>query len=404
MAHGDLHYRLSQALEKAKESKGAVRGEGVQVRHDDHFLSIDLVCTPLSAKKEESRYILVEFEEKRPEKPETKKRKTAYEGEKAANVSELEQKLKVMRQELQATIEELETANEELKSSNEELQANNEELQSTNEELESSKEELQSANEELETVNTELSKKNEDLMKTEDDLNNLFVTSEIGTVFLDNDLRIKRFTPIAKSVFNLKEDRDIDRPIKDITCELDYTTLAEDADEVLDKLTRKEIKVRGPDESWYLVRIVPYRSRKNVIEGVIITFLDISRFEKSELGARDARSFFYNTLSAMWEPVLVLEEDLRVFTANRAFYKVFKTTPKETENRSVFQLGDNQWDIPELRKFLEEIIPLDNEFQGFEVEHEFPRIGPRRMSLSARKIGEGEVRPPMIIISFKDIP
>jgi len=404
MVHGELHFRLSQAVEKVKESQAPIRIENVQVRHDDDFLSLGLSCIPLTSKKDKSRYILVEFEEDRPKEPSPKQRSLEEEGEKDSTVAELEQKLRVTRQELQATIEELETANEELKSSNEELQANNEELQSINEELESSKEELQSTNEELETVNTELSKKNQDLVKAEDDLNNLFASSEIGTLFLDNDLNIKRFTPAAKEVFNLKEERDIGRSIKDITTNLEYDTLAKDADEVLDKLIRKEVKVpcRSGDKC-YMVRIVPYRTSGNLIEGVVITFLDISRYEKPETDTKNNRAFFYSTMSAMWDPVLVLDETLKVFTANRSFYRTFKTTPRETENRSVFELGDNQWDIPELRKFLEDIIPHDDEFEGFEVEHEFPGIGQRKMSLKARKIKQSEQQPTMILVSFKDV-
>ena len=159
MVHGELYFRLSQAIEKVKENKEPVRIDTVQVRHNDDFLSLSLVCPLIVSKRDTARYILVEFEEKRLKEQETEKSRVAAEGEKDPIVAELERKLRVSRQELQATIEELETANEELTSSNEELQANNEELQSTNEELESSKEELQSTNEELETVNSELSKK-----------------------------------------------------------------------------------------------------------------------------------------------------------------------------------------------------------------------------------------------------
>jgi two-component system CheB/CheR fusion protein len=402
MTEGELHFRLSQAIEKVKENKEPVQINGVQVRYNDDFLSMNMICTPISSDKDRYHYILVEFEE-HPPKALRPKERLIEEGEKDPSTIELEQKLRVTRQELQATIEELETANEELKSSNEELQANNEELQSSNEELESSKEELQSTNEELETVNTELSKKNQDLLKADDDLNNLFASSEIGTIFLDNDLNIKRFTPTAEEVFNLNADRDIGRPIKDITSNLEYDRLGEDADEVLNKLVRKEIKVRGRDRSWFVVRIVPYRTRGNIIEGVVITFLDVSRFEKSLIEARDAKNFFYNTLSALWEPVMVINDDLKVFTANRAFYRSFKTTPKETEDRFVFELGDKQWDIPDLRKFLEEIIPHDHEFEEFEVEHDFPGIGHRKMLLNARKIEAGEKRRAMILLSFKDV-
>jgi two-component system CheB/CheR fusion protein len=403
LVQGELHFRLSQAFETLKTGPEAVRVKRVQVRHNDEFLSLGLTCTPLSSKTGKSRYVLVEFEERPPKGLGAKKRGREEKGENHPAVAEIQKELRVTRQELQATIEELETANEELKSSNEELQANNEELQSTNEEMESSKEELQSTNEELETVNTELSKKNQDLMKAEDDLNNLFASTQIGTIFLDNDLHIQRFTHEAKAVFNLNEERDIGRSIRDITTNLQYDTLADDADEVLDKLIRKEIKLQGKSGVWYVFRIVPYRTRKNVIGGVVITFMDVIRYEDSELYTRDARSFFYSTLSALWEPILILDESFKVFTANRAFLRTFKTSPKETEGRSIFELGDHQWDIPELRKFLIEVIPHDSEFEGYEVEHEFPGLGRRKMSLNARKIEQGDERPAMILLSFRDI-
>lgn len=131
--------------------------------------------------------------------------------------------------------------------------------------------------------------------------------------------------------------------------------------------------------------------------------MDVIRFESSELYTRDARSFFYNTLSAQWEPILILDESFHVFTANRAFLRTFKTTPGETEHRFIFELGDNQWDIPGLRKFLVEVIPHDSEFEGYEVEHDFPGIGHRKMSLNARKIEQGEERPAMILLGFRDI-
>jgi two-component system CheB/CheR fusion protein len=392
LVQGELHFRLSQAFETLKTGPEAVRVKRVQVRHNDEFLSLGLTCTPLSSKTGKSRYVLVEFEERPPKGLGAKKRGREEKGENHPAVAEIQKELRVTRQELQATIEELETANEELKSSNEELQANNEELQSTNEEMESSKEELQSTNEELETVNTELSKKNQDLMKAEDDLNNLFASTQIGTIFLDNDLHIQRFTHEAKAVFNLNEERDIGRSIRDITTNLQYDTLADDADEVLDKLIRKEIKLQGKSGVWYVFRIVPYRTRKNVIGGVVITFMDVIRYEDSELYTRDARSFFYSTLSALWEPILILDESFKVFTANRAFLRTFKTSPKETEGRSIFELGDHQW-----------VIPHDSEFEGYEVEHEFPGLGRRKMSLNARKIEQGDERPAMILLSFRDI-
>lgn len=176
---------------------------------------------------------------------------------------------------LQTTIEELETSNEELKSTNEELQSTNEELQSTNEELETSKEELHSTNEELQTVNAELQYKLDELSETNDDLSNLLSSTEIGTIFLDNDLRIKRFTPAAAGIFNLIKG-DVNRPISDITSKLIYEDLCKDAEEVLDTLNRKKMEVPTRDGQWHTMTIIPYRTLDNVIDGVVLTFVDIT--------------------------------------------------------------------------------------------------------------------------------
>jgi two-component system CheB/CheR fusion protein len=400
MVEGELHCRLSQGIEQVKKNKDPLQLEGVQVRAGEGFLTLEVILTPVPLRGEKKTWLLAEFKEETRPKPLEKE----PQGEKEVDprMTALEKKLQMTRHELQATIEELETSNEELKSANEELQANNEELQSTNEELESSKEELQSTNEELETVNAELSKKNQDLMKAEDDMNNLFASSDIGSIILDNDLCIKRFTPKAKEVFNLQEQRDIGRSISDITSSLDHENVAAEAESVLDTLIRKELKLRSRNGKTFVMRIVPYRSASNVIEGVVLTFLDTTELEKSELTGRDARSFLYETASALWEPILILDEKLHVFMANRAFYRLFKTSPNEAVNRSIFDLEEGQWDIPDLRRFLEEIIPMDKEFEGYQVHHEFPGIGPKKLVLNARKIEAGEERHPMILLSFRD--
>ncbi|MCF8128087.1 MAG: PAS domain-containing protein [Deltaproteobacteria bacterium] len=390
MARPELHSRLMEAMEKVKHNREPVWVEPFSIRQNDHFLSLGLSVKPLSGENR-SRYILVEFLED----GSSDTRPDATSNEDVA-VRELRRELRATRHELHATIEELETANEELKSSNEELQANNEEL-------ESSKEELQSINEELETVNAQQSRKNEDLMTAEDDLNNLFAASEIGTLFLDTDLGIKRFNPKAKAIFNVREDRDMGRSIKDITSNLAYETLSQDADEVLDTLVRKEIQVPSMDgASQYMVRIVPYRSRKNVIEGLIITFLDITRYEALRTGPRDFKTFFNNTLSALREPVLLLNEDLTVLTANDAFYRMFQTSSKETENRSFFDLGKGEWDIPKLRESLEKVIPHNEGFEEFELKGGFLNLGERKMVLNARRIETGGTHPALVMVSFKD--
>jgi two-component system CheB/CheR fusion protein len=168
-----------------------------------------------------------------------------------------------------------------MKSTNEELQSTNEELQSTNEELETSREELQSTNEELETVNNELQNKVEQLSESNNDLNNLFGSTEVATIFLDTDIRIKRFTPGAADIFKLI-NTDVGRPVSDITHNLLYDNLLKDIHEILTNLGRVEKEVRSKSGHWYFMRILPYRTTENVVDGVVVTFVDITKQKQAE--------------------------------------------------------------------------------------------------------------------------
>ena len=199
-----------------------------------------------------------------------------------ARILELKRELQIKEESLKASNEELETSNEELKSSNEEMQSINEELQSTNEELETSKEELQSVNEELTTVNTELQNKVADLSQAINDMNNLLAGTGIGTIFVDHQLRILRFTPQVTKVINLIPT-DVGRPVGHIVSNLlGYDRLVEDIKEVLDTLMPKDIEVQTKKGVWYLLRIRPYRTLENVIKGAVITFTDITEMKRAE--------------------------------------------------------------------------------------------------------------------------
>jgi two-component system, chemotaxis family, CheB/CheR fusion protein len=200
-------------------------------------------------------------------------------------VVSLEQELVSTKEHLQTTIEELETSNEELKSTNEELQSVNEELQSTNEELETSKEELQSTNEELVTVNTELQNKVDELSEANNDINNLLASTDIGTIFLDTELNIKRYTPAMTKIFNLIPT-DVGRSIGDITAKIEYGGITRDAGQVLATLTKIEEEIQTGDGAWYSMNISPYRTLENVIDGVVITFVDITRIKVGESSIR----------------------------------------------------------------------------------------------------------------------
>ena len=293
--------------------------------------------------------------------------------------TELEEELRHTRERLQATVEEMQATQEELRSANEELQSNNEELQSTNEELNSSKEELQSLNEEMQTVNAELQTKIEELSQSNSDMKNLLNGIEIATIFLDNDLCVKRFTPQATRIVNLVAS-DVGRPLGHFTTNLKYDRLVEDAQEVLDTLVPKETQVQASDGHWYNMRVLPYRTVENVIDGVVMTFADITAMKQLEeslqaaarMELQAARDYAQNIIATIREPLVVLDGELRIVSASPAFYETFQVTPAVTEGRLLYEVGQRQWDIPSLRQLLEDILPKNARFRGFPGGARFP--------------------------------
>ena len=192
---------------------------------------------------------------------------------------------KKIAEELREAREQLQTTREEMQTSQEELKSTNEELQSTNEELTTSKEEMQSLNEELQTVNAELQSKVDDLSIVNNDMKNLLNSTEIATVFLDDKMHVRRFTPHATQLFKLIQG-DVGRPLSDITTELDYPELQNDAHEVLRTLAFVEKQIATRDGRWFRVRIMPYRTQDNVVDGVVITFINITECKKLEAQLR----------------------------------------------------------------------------------------------------------------------
>ena len=231
--------------------------------------------------------------------------------------------LKVNNERLNITIEEMTTSNEELKSANEELQSMNEESQSTNEELETSKEELQSINEELSTVNSELQIKIDELSMINDDMTNLFNSTEIATIFVDNDLNIRRFTDEATKIIKIIGS-DVGRPLGDIVSIIDYPDMADDIHHVIEKVAFKEKEVNSAKEEWYKVRIMPYKTSQNLIDGATITFIDISSIKNIQEKMQSALNYAENIINTVREPLLVLDQQLVVISANRSFYETFK--------------------------------------------------------------------------------
>jgi two-component system CheB/CheR fusion protein len=315
MAREGLRLELSAAIRQvnAQPQHDVIRRD-VHVSIDGATLLVDLRVKRVRDSERFRNLLLVTFERARPFTPDA-----ALAPSEAASyperMRELERELQQAKESHQGTIEELETSNEELKSTNEELQSTNEELQSANEELETSKEEMQSLNEELQTVNTELQGKIEELSRADDDMKNLLNGTNIATVFLDGQLHIMRYTEQAKHVIRLIPS-DVGRPIGDLVSRLRYDRLVDDASEVLRTLVFKEAEVRTHEGDWFLMRILPYRTIENVINGLVITFVDITKFK--ELQHSETR--LNRLLSASPTTMLGQDDELRyVWISGTAF-------------------------------------------------------------------------------------
>ncbi len=276
MVRDELKPGLGAAVRKAIAQAAAVRYNGLKVTVNGDVHLVNLVVQPVKKPGPASGLLMVVFEETPPRGLQAAETPQEAASDKDGRISELEHELMAMKEYFQAATEELETSNEELKSTNEEMQSSNEELQSTNEELETSREELQSVNEELVTVNTELQKKIEELDQVNNDMNNLLASTGIGTIFVDHKLNIQRFTPSAAEVINLIPT-DVGRPVSHIVTRLlTYETMDRDIRTVLDNLVPREEEVQTREGRWYLMRIQPYRTIENIIEGAVLTFVDIT--------------------------------------------------------------------------------------------------------------------------------
>jgi two-component system CheB/CheR fusion protein len=402
MAREDLRYQLSLVLNKAVKQKKAVAHETLQIKQKEGYQTIDVVVRTIQQPTLKQKIKMVVFEEKTPPAEQfMKKKKTAGAPGIDTRASRLEKELQSTKEYLHATIEQVQTTNEELRSANEELQSTNEELQSTNEELATSKEELQSTNEELVTVNSELQDKIEALLQANSDINNLLASTDIGTIFLGNDLKIKRFTPTMTNLINLIQT-DIERPITDITSKIPLVNITQEVRTVLKDLQKREFEINTENGKWYSMRILPYRTIENTIDGVVITFMDITQRKKAEQLVETAKIYAESIVDTVREPLLILDENLKVVSANRSFYKTFKTSPEQIDRILIYNLGNGQWNIPKLREFLEEVIPKNNSFDDFKVSHNFPVIGQKTMLLNARLIDQANQRK-LILLAIEDV-
>jgi two-component system CheB/CheR fusion protein len=327
MAREGLRMELPAAARKALTQQAPVRYEGLQVKSNGDTSVVNLIVQPVTKPEAARGLLMVIFEDVTPaDRPAVEAAVEPF-SEQEQRLLTLERELRTKSEYLQTIIEELETTNEELKSTNEELQSSNEELQSTNEELETSKEELQSVNEELVTVNTELQKKIEELSQANNDMNNLMASTNIGTLFLDHQLRIQRFTPSTARVINLIRT-DIGRPVSDIVSRFrGYDRLVPDAREVLDTLIPKEAEVQTQEGQWYAMRIQPYRTLENVIEGAVLTFVEITEQKELHTALRENEKKLSALFQILPVGVSVLDAKGKIVYVNPALERMLDVTP-----------------------------------------------------------------------------
>ncbi len=395
MAREGLQMPLRAAVRKGLD-EGQEVTTSAQVRRSSSLHPVRLVVRPLATGPAAPTRLLVSFFE-REIATEAASPAEAREVREIASEGELQAELDAAREDLRLTVEHMEAANEELKASNEEIRSINEELQASNEELETSKEELQSLNEELNTVNAQLQAKLAELEGRTDDLNNLLNSTDVATLFLDRSLCIRWFTASMKALLELRPT-DIGRPISHFAQRFSGGNLLEDARGVLERLVPSDAEVVDDLGRCYIRHILPYRTASDRIEGVVATFTEITARKGWEQEIQAAKEFAESIVATVREPLLVLTADLRVRAANESFYRTFRVAAEGTEGRLIYELGNRQWDIPDLRRLLDEVLP-DKQFSDFEVDHEFRDIGRRTMLLNARRLEHGD----LILLAIEDV-
>jgi len=422
MVREGLMLPLRAAIERARKEQKPVRRENVRVVRDGQTRPVNLEVIPLKHVRERAYLILFEEGTKAGRTPAARKQpgpprlgKKQREG----RISELEADLTETREYFQSMQEQHEAANEELQAANEEVQSANEELQSLNEELETSKEELESANEELTTVNEEMNSRNAELGRLNNDLINLQTSTRLSVVVLGRDLTIRRFSREAQKQFDLFAT-DVGRPIREIRHSLvnvapaaasrvgsapleSRVDLSAIATEVITSLHEVEREVRDEASGWYSVRVRPYLTLEGQVDGAVMVLVAIDAQKRSEEVVAAARDYAENIVASVPQPLLVLDGELRVESANSTFYRVFRTSAVKTIGRSIYQLGNRQWDIPRLRELLEEILPRSTTIEDFEVEQHFEDIGSKTMLLDARRLVNPERTGERILLAIEDI-
>ncbi|MEO7735729.1 MAG: chemotaxis protein CheB, partial [Kofleriaceae bacterium] len=379
MAREGLASDLRLAIQRAQRTDAPVHQGNIAITEDNRTRSIDLEVLPLRGATETQRNFLIVFTESAPAASSKPARRGKPPNERSETVR-LRQELAATREYLHSVVVQHLATSEELGVTNEELQSTNEELQSSNEELQTAKEELQSTNEELETVNEELQRGNQELRQVNDDLTNVLASVELAIIIVDAERRIRRFTPKARAVMRLIPG-DLGRPIADLQPSLAIIELDRAIASVIASRDTHEAEVVHDDGTCYRMQIRPYCTTDQEIDGAVIAFVDITSLRHSLEATRSARDYATAIVDAVPSPLIVLDDQLVVRSANRAFHDL---VPGALVGRPFFAVAD--WHGAALRKELERVVAGGAPFETLRLEHRAPGGGSRFLLAGARII------------------
>ncbi|MEN9800416.1 MAG: hypothetical protein RL653_4113 [Pseudomonadota bacterium] len=395
MAREGLAAHLHEAMERARADGSTVRKEGLRVRVGAEVRTVNLEVIPLAAAPASAeRHFLVLFEEPSPREPraEPPVPRAAEAGRPRENVEAETERLKselfATKDYLQSLLSEHQSSTDELATANDELVAANEELQSTNEELQSAKEELQSTNEELGTVNDQLRSRNHELDEVASDLVNILASVEMPVIIVDLELRVRRFTPAVRGIARFIPE-DVGRPIDDLKLKVQVEDLPERIRDVIANLSPRAWEVRDQDGRWFSMQIRPYRTTDNRLDGAVLSFVDVDALRKAVQKAEGARDYARSIVETVPSALVVLDEGLRVVSANEAFHAMFQLSAKTAAARSLFELGEGLFEQPPVHRALEESLGEDTPFSALEITRQSPHSGRQVLSLTGRSIRWG---------------
>jgi two-component system CheB/CheR fusion protein len=387
MAREELRLPLRQTIDLARAKGKATRRTGVPLGSGTAARAIEIEVIPFRVAPTAQRFFVVLFTDATSKAAEVARAQDAAPAlaPSSAESTGVAQELASTRDYLQSVIEQLEASNEELKAANEEIVSSNEELRSTNEELQMAKEELQATNEELRTVNDEMAVRNAEATRLNDDLTNVLSSVEIPIVILGRDSRLRRFTPAAAKALRLVAN-DVGRPMRDIHPLVKAPELSQMISDVLEHLRAVERSVQAEGGRWYQLSVRPYVTLDNRIDGTVITAIDIDAMKRTAQLLAEARNYAESIVDTVRECLVVLDHDLAVRSANRAFHETFGVTSKDIEGRGLYELGRGEWNIPALRMRLDELGRGVAKLEDLRIEQDVNGTGRRAFLLTARRV------------------